>query len=118
MDKPDTPFRLVPIRPFDARRGYSRWVARSVGALGETTGLRLKADLWVDPRGRLVARFSGGGHTLHFRIKTTTSDVVEGQRRGELEDFLFGMLLTWVACGLGAALEADGVECGEHPEGR
>lgn len=94
---PPSPFVLVPIQRFDARRGCRRWVTRWVGARSETTGAIFRADLWTDSAGCLITRFSTRGRCAHYEVRAADGGDVTPKARGQVEDFLFVMLMSWAA---------------------
>ncbi|MEW6685574.1 MAG: hypothetical protein AB1393_05140 [Candidatus Edwardsbacteria bacterium] len=102
-------YKLVPIDEFDARRGYSRWLTPGVGIRSTKRGSLAQADLWIDQEGKLVARFTSRGYSLHFQIRAVSSDLAPVMK-DHIEEFLTEMLMTWVVDGVDDDLECDAVE--------
>ena len=109
MEKIIPEFKLVPIDWFDARRGYSRWDTSGVGIQTTERGSLAQADLWIDRKGNLVTRFVSSGYSLHFQIRSGSSDLTPDMRE-PIEHFLAEMLMTWVVDGVDDDLECDAIE--------
>lgn len=113
MEDRTSEFRLVPIAAFDARRGYSRWVAPGIGTRSAERGSLAEADLWVDRQGNLFTRFTSQGYSLHFKIKSVLCSKITPEMKENIEEFLYNMLITWVVDGIDDDLECDAVEYDE-----
>lgn len=98
---------LVPIPAFDARRGYRRWVTRWVGAQSEATEAIFRADLWTDRARCLVTRFSARRRCAHYEVRAAEGGSITPEAKGQIEDFLFIMLMTWAAGGADSDPEGE-----------
>ena len=102
-------FKLIPTNGFDARRGYSRWIIPVVGV--STIGRKsvAEADLWINPKGKLVTRFKSSGYTLHFEIKVIPEIPISNEMQEDIAYFLSQMLMTWLIEGVDDDLECEDV---------
>lgn len=102
-------FKLTPIDAFDARPGYSRWILPGVGVRTTERGSLAEADLWVDPKGRLVTRFKSLGYTLHFEIRIVSEKQITHEMQDDIAEFLSEMLLIWQVDSVDNDLDCDDV---------
>ena len=102
-------FARVPIKEFDARRGYSRWILPGVGTRTSERGSLAVADLWVSRRGDLVTRFKSLGFTLHFEIVVIPQSPITVEMELDIADFLLDMLRAWIVDGVDDDLECDDI---------
>jgi hypothetical protein len=102
-------FKLMPTDWFDARRGYSRWVVPGVGVSTIGRESSAQADIWINPKGKLVTRFMSAGYSLHFEIKVIPEIQITNEMQEDIADFVTEMLITWVVEGWDDDLECDDV---------
>lgn len=93
-------FKLEGIEPFDARRGYARWVTGGVGTRSSERGSLATVDVWIDREGKLVTRFTSMGYYLHFEIQPVEPNQITPNDREAIEDFLEDKLIQWKAEGV------------------
>jgi hypothetical protein len=99
---PGARYRLVSIRPFDARRGYRR--STPPGVCTELEERVATAQFWRNREGRLVARFSSSGYVYHFAVLLASGDEVpEGDE--QLPFTMGDVLLEWLVDGVDDAPE-------------
>lgn len=96
--------RLVEIAPFDARKGFSRWVSRGTGYRAPGSPVA-HADIWQTPDCRLVTRFTCLGYVDHYEIRKVSGGVIGPDSAILVEEFLSEMLCQWIVQGADEALE-------------
>ncbi|NTU60199.1 MAG: hypothetical protein HGA98_03965 [Deltaproteobacteria bacterium] len=99
--KREVAFRLVPLPLFGAEAGGPSGPLPGFTLRNEATGALVRADVWCERPGELVARFSGGERWCHFRVEASPPELAADEMSEELEEFLFGRLIVWAVEGGG-----------------
>lgn len=102
-----SPFKLIEIPAFDARKGYRRCRLPGVGAsaVGYPGAI---ADFWRDAEGGLVMRLSSQGYREHCRALLHNGQPVPDARLNELGAYMSGVLMQWLIDGVDDTPEAFG----------
>ena len=102
-----SPFKLIGIPAFDARKGYRRCVVAGVD-VAVAGGPLAKGDLWRDGDGELVMRLSSQGYREHCRAVLRNGQPIPDARLDELGDYVSGVLMQWLIDGVDDTPEAFG----------
>jgi hypothetical protein len=101
----DSPFRLLEIPAFDARRGHRRCLVPGVDVSVEGRP-PAKGDIWRAADGGLVIRLSSQGYREHCRAVLRTGGSVPDDRLDEFVLFLSDVVLEWLIDGVDDTPEA------------
>ena len=91
------PYWLTEIDHFDARQGYKRCDPPAVGILDVW---QATADLWRDPIGHLVMRFSSQGYIFSFQAFLPSGEKIPDFAMNDFVNYLMDVLLLWIVEGV------------------
>lgn len=100
-----SPFKLIGIAAFDARKGYRRCTVPGID-VAVVGGQLAKADLWRTADGGLVIRLSSLGYREHCRAVFRNGRPIPDARLDELVADLSDVLLEWMSDGVDDTPEA------------